>query len=70
MMDADTRKRLEDFFEGFELVEYLQISISDVVDAFEDLIEENIEDVEELLGVRERKGYQGYEDFLDAKEDG
>lgn len=53
-MDTETRKRIEDFFEGFELVEFLQISVEDIIDRFEDEIEEAIEEIEELIGVRER----------------
>lgn len=55
-MDPETRKRIEDFFEGFELVEFLQISVSDVVDALEDIIEDNLDEIEELMQVHERKG--------------
>lgn len=68
-MDRETRKRIEDFFEGFELIEFLQISISDVIDAFEEQIEENLDDIEELMGVRERKGWEGYEEWLDQDSD-
>lgn len=56
-MDAETRKRIEDFFEGFELVEFLQIDVSDIIDAFEERILEELEDIEELMGVRERNGW-------------
>lgn len=59
-MDTETRKRIEDFFEGFELVEFLQLSVSDVIDMFEDEVEEHLDEIEELIGVRERKG-NGYE---------
>lgn len=54
-MDKETRKRIEDFFEGFELVEYLQIPVDEVVDAFEEQIEENLDEIEEFIGVRERR---------------
>lgn len=52
MIDQDFKQKLIDRFEGFELVEFLQISTEEVIDAFEDIIEDNIEDVAELLGVR------------------
>jgi hypothetical protein len=55
LVDEETRKRIEDFFEGFELIEFLQISVSDVLEAFEDEIEEYLDEIEELMGVRERK---------------
>lgn len=57
-MDAETRKRIEDFFEGFELVEFLQLPVSEVINAFEEEIEEYLDEIEELIGVRERKGYE------------
>lgn len=59
-MDTETRKRIEDFFEGFELVEFLQLSVSEVIEQFEDVVEEHLDEIEELIGVRERKG-TGYE---------
>lgn len=57
-MDTETRKIIEDFFEGFELVEFLQLPVSEVINAFEEEIEEHLDEVEELIGVRERKGQQ------------
>lgn len=49
MSIEELNKRLADRFEGFELVEYLQISIEDVIEAFEDQIDEAREDLEEFL---------------------
>lgn len=56
-MDAETRKRIEDYFMGFELVEFLQISVEEVIEAFEEDILENLDEIEDLIGVRERQGY-------------
>lgn len=58
-MDRMTRDRIEDFFEGFELVEFLQLSVEDIIDAFEDQIEEALDEIEELMQVRytKDKGY-------------
>lgn len=53
-MDTETRKRIEDFFEGFELVEFLQLPVSEIIDRFEDEVLEALDDIEELMGVRER----------------
>lgn len=55
-MDTETRKRIEDFFTGVELVDFLQIDVSTVVDAFEEEIEEALDEIEEFIGVRERYG--------------
>ena len=41
-----------DRLQGWELVDFLQVSIVDIVDAFEDEILENIDDVLELVGMR------------------
>jgi hypothetical protein len=56
-VDEETRKRIEDFFEGFELVEFLQLPVSEILLAFEEEVEIHLEEIEELIGVRERKGY-------------
>lgn len=52
LMDDEQKARIADFFTAAELVEYLQISAEDVIAAFGDEIEEAIEDIEELMGVR------------------
>lgn len=51
-MNDELRKIICDYFDPFELVEFLQIPIEDVVDAFEDEIIENIDDVLEMIGIR------------------
>lgn len=51
-MDKDTKERIADFFEGFELVEFLQLSATEIVERFEDEIIEALDDIEELMGVR------------------
>ena len=51
MLDRETRKRIEDFFTGTELVDFLQIDVEEIVDAFEDKIEEYLDDIEEFIGV-------------------
>lgn len=50
MLDRDVKERIADFFEPWELVEYLGAKIDDVIDAFEDEIEERLGDLEELMG--------------------
>ena len=51
-MDQSLKDKLIDRFESWELIEFLQISIEDVVDIFEAEIEESMDDVLELLGLR------------------
>lgn len=54
MLDRETKERIADFFEAPELVDFLQVSIEDVIEALEDQIEENLDEIEEFIGVRER----------------
>ncbi len=53
-MDKETKERIADFFEGFELVEFLRLPIEDIVDRFEDEIEYMLEEIEELMNVRHK----------------
>jgi sugar phosphate isomerase/epimerase len=48
-VDAETKKRIEDFFEGFELVEFLGIDVSEIIERFEDEIESALDEIEELM---------------------
>lgn len=57
-MDTETRQRIEDFFEATELVDFLCLPVSEVIDAFENEIEEHLDEIEELIGVRERNGWE------------
>ena len=50
-MDEEFKRQLIDRFEGFELVDYLNIDVEDIVDAFEEQIVEAQEDLEEFLSV-------------------
>lgn len=55
-MDRETKLRIEDYFEGFELVEFLQLPVSEIIERFEDEIEEALDDIEELMQVRRHGG--------------
>lgn len=50
-MDNDTKQRITDYFDPWDLVEYLGLTTEDIVAAFEDEIEERLEAIEELMGV-------------------
>lgn len=50
-MDEDFKNRIIDRFEGFELVELLDISIEDVVEAFEEILLKNEEYLEEFIEI-------------------
>lgn len=51
-LDDELKNHICDALEGFELVEYLDISIEDIVELFEDEILENLEDVLEFIGLK------------------
>lgn len=51
-LNEDTRDAIIDRLEGWELVDFLQIPIEAVIEAFENYILENIEDVEDFVGLR------------------
>lgn len=55
MLDKETKARIADYFTGAELVEYLEggndLSVADVIEAFELEIEDALGDIEELMGI-------------------
>ncbi len=51
-INKDTKAAIADRLEGWELFDFLQITIEDVIELFEDEIEENLEDVLEFCGLR------------------
>ena len=51
-MDDLLKTSIIDRLEGWELVEYLNIPVEDVVEAFQEKIEENLDDIEELLNIK------------------
>ena len=44
------KQQIIDTLEASELVDYLSISTSDVVETFEDLILDNLEELEDIIG--------------------
>jgi hypothetical protein len=51
MLDKETKARIADYFEASDLVDLLKLAVTDIVDAFEDDIEEAIDDIEDVMGV-------------------
>lgn len=49
MDGATLLKALADRFEGYELVELLDISVEEIIDAFQDRIEYNFTELEDFL---------------------
>lgn len=52
MLDKETRDMIADFFDAAELVDFLQIKVADIVDAFELEIEDALDDIEDMIGLR------------------
>lgn len=50
-MDKDTKERIADYFDPWELIEYLGVPTEDIVSAFEEEVLERLEEIEELMGV-------------------
>lgn len=53
MVSKDFKNALADRFESWEIAEFLQISAEDFIDAFEEDIEVNYEELAEWIGLRE-----------------
>lgn len=49
---TEQEKRIADFFTGPELVEYLNLSVIDIVFAFKDDVDDAMDELEELMNVR------------------
>jgi len=52
MLSKEVKTRIADYFEAADLVDFLQLKVEDVIDAFEDDIEESLDDIEDMMGVR------------------
>jgi hypothetical protein len=52
-LDNETKDMIADYFEPWELVEFLgkKVSTRDIIDAFEDEIDDSLEDIEEEMGI-------------------
>lgn len=50
-MNEEIKARLADYFDAWDLVELLRIPTRDVIEAFEDEVEDALEDLEELMEV-------------------
>lgn len=52
MVDEDFKQILIDRFEAFELVEFLQVPLEEIIDGLEKYIIENKEELNDLIGFR------------------
>jgi len=54
-MDREFKQRLIDFFDPWELVEFLGLRTEDIVEMFEDECEECADELEEFMEIGVRK---------------
>lgn len=52
MLLKETRDQIADFFTAAELAEYLQLDVNDLIEDHSGEIEDVLDDIEELMGVR------------------
>lgn len=50
-MDKETKRRIADYFEPQDLIQFLGVTSEDVIEMFEAEVEELLEDIEELMGI-------------------
>lgn len=51
-MDKETKARLADFFEPWDFVQLLGLTTEQIIEAFEDVVEDNLEDLDEIMEYR------------------
>lgn len=49
-MTNDLKKALADYFDAWDLVDLLEITTEDIIDAFDDMIEDRIDEIKEHIG--------------------
>ncbi len=51
-MDEELRKAIADYFDAGDFAEFIGVTTLDLIDAFEQQVEENLEDIKEMMGLR------------------
>lgn len=51
VITRELKERLADYFGSYELVEYLAIPVEDIIEVFEDAIDERLDDILEIMGI-------------------
>ncbi len=52
-MNNDLKKALADYFDAWDLVELLEIPTEEIIEAFEDMIEDRLDEIAEVIGYEE-----------------
>lgn len=56
MLTEELKGLIADYFEAWELIEFLRPPVEDVVEAFDELIEERLDDILEEMGINNGLG--------------
>lgn len=51
-MDEELRKSISDFFDAGNFAEFIGVSTSELIEAFPDEVEDALDDIKELMGLR------------------
>ena len=51
-MDEELRKAIADYFDAGDFAEFIGVTTLDLIDAFEQQVEENLADIREMMGLR------------------
>lgn len=49
-LDRELKNAIIAYFEGYELVEYMQVSVEDIIELLEEHVLDNITDIKEEIG--------------------
>lgn len=49
-MNKDFKQALADYFDAWDLVDILELKTEDIIDAFEDMIDDRLDELEEHIG--------------------
>ncbi len=52
-MDKEFKQALADYFEAWDLVDLLELKTDDIIEAFEDVILERVEEMKEHIGYKD-----------------
>lgn len=52
-MDTEFKKRLSDYFEAWELVDFLELTVPQIIEAFEDDLADKMSEVTEFMNYGE-----------------
>ena len=51
-MDEELRKSIEDYWDVGNFAEFISVTVGDLIEAFPDEVEDALDDIKELMGLR------------------